>query len=97
LYFTVDLKEISKNILILQIRLGTVYKGLTNGRFEGFETIIARIHSQFESLGFVRKYDQSPIKLVNIEIRGSGFSVKSSDFLPPKPTMNSGLSLVKKM
>jgi hypothetical protein len=39
---------------------------------------IARIHSQFESLGFVGKYDQSPTKLVNIEIRGSGFSAKSS-------------------
>jgi hypothetical protein len=25
----------------------------------------ARIHSQFESLGFVGKYDQSPTKLVN--------------------------------
>jgi hypothetical protein len=28
-------------------------------------TYIARIHSQFESLGFVGKYDQSPTKLVN--------------------------------
>jgi hypothetical protein len=27
---------------------------------------------------------------VNIEIRGSGFSAKSSDFLPPKRTMNAG-------
>jgi hypothetical protein len=42
---------------------------------------VARIHSQFESLGFVGKYGQNPTKLVNIEIRGSGFSAKSSDFL----------------
>jgi hypothetical protein len=27
--------------------------------------IIARIHSQFESLGFVGKYDQSPTNIVN--------------------------------
>jgi hypothetical protein len=44
----------------------------------------ARIHSQFESLGFVGKYEQSPTNIVNMEIRGSGFSAKSSDFLPPK-------------
>jgi hypothetical protein len=50
----------------------------------------ARIHSQFESLGFVGKYDQSPTKLVNSEIRGSGFSAKSSDFLPPKWSKNVG-------
>jgi hypothetical protein len=54
----------------------------------------ARIHSQFESLGFVGKYDQSPTKLVNIEIRGSGFSAKSSDFLPPKWSKNAGLKLI---
>jgi hypothetical protein len=28
-------------------------------------TILARIHSQFESLGFVGKYDQSPTNIVN--------------------------------
>jgi hypothetical protein len=28
-------------------------------------TIKARIHSQFESLGFVGKYDQSPTNIVN--------------------------------
>jgi hypothetical protein len=49
---------------------------------------IARIHSQFESLGFVGKYQHR--ELVNIEIRGSGFSAKSSDFLPPKWSKNAG-------
>jgi hypothetical protein len=29
---------------------------------------------------------------VNIEIRGSGFSAKSSDFLPPKWSKNAGFS-----
>jgi hypothetical protein len=32
---------------------------------------------------------------MNIEIRGSGFSAKSSDFLPPKRTMNSALCFEK--
>jgi hypothetical protein len=31
----------------------------------------------------------------NIEIRGSGFSAKSSYFLPPKRTMNSGYSITQ--
>jgi hypothetical protein len=51
---------------------------------------IASIHSKFEDLGFVGKYDQSPTKLVNIEIWGSGFSAKSPDFLPPKWSTNAG-------
>jgi hypothetical protein len=34
-----------------------------------------------------RRYDNTCVH----EIRGSGFSAKSSDFLPPKRTMNAGL------
>jgi hypothetical protein len=42
------------------------------------------------------KYDQSPTKLVNIEIRGSGFSAKSSNFLPPKWSTNAGYRFADK-
>jgi hypothetical protein len=34
--------------------------------FEKLTFTIARIHSQFESLGFVGKYDQSPTNIVNL-------------------------------
>jgi hypothetical protein len=59
-----------------------------------FEFIILSPHSQSirkpRICWEIRPKSDQHRELVNIEIRGSGFSAKSSDFLPPKWSKNAG-------
>jgi hypothetical protein len=54
----------------------------------------ARIHSQFESLGFVGKYDQSPTKLVNKHWNtGERILCEILGFSPSKKDYEFGISI----